>query len=352
MDTFEKYYKMLVELNSKNKLKYLKVLKIVGSNKCLYLCDMAENKQYKITNIDTIYSVLKNECYITNISLLRKYISYVTKYYLNREDWHNVVIPRIKDNRNLKGLNIIKVDDLNSYLTKFVLVQKGTVLYSDSFFYLLYKDNNIYLVSDLNLVVNNNTWLTFTDMPQLKIIRIENLNIADKDNGYLKDLSYVFDDCRNLETLVLKNFNTKYIKTFFCTFRGCVNLKNINLTNIDTSSATDLSYMFRGCENLVVKGIENWDVRKVRTFNRMFFNCSSIKTLNLQNWVLGNDVDLSGMFMLCNNLKELYLDNWFSLYTFNDNYNIKYIFFGCKKLDSMHYVKTLFVNTKQDYAGR
>ena len=65
--------------------------------------------------------------------------------------------------------------------------------------------------------------------------------------GNVKNMSYMFYKCSNLESLELSLWNTTNVEDMFSMFYGCTNLKSLDLTSFDTSNVKDMIGIFDSC---------------------------------------------------------------------------------------------------------
>ena len=259
MDILDKYYNLFVELNNKHK-DYCEKVFVEANNKYkfndkystikeikdnfkknnswyideykgkLYLRHDADNTFLKIVDVCVLYNFFeKMRCsYIRNISVLKTKPDCWLKCLFSRNDWESIQnVLNLKDSYN--KFNIIKVDNLISYVTKLVIMKKAIVHLNPSHgFYTMIEtvDKDLLLVSDLNFVVNDTTCMSFNIL-NVKEINIENINIADMYVGPITTLNRVFADNPNLERIYFKNFNTYYIQDFSYMFAECHQLKSI-----------------------------------------------------------------------------------------------------------------------------
>jgi hypothetical protein len=85
------------------------------------------------------------------------------------------------------------------------------------------------------------------------------------DFSNVKDYSYMFDNCSNLQTIPLMDF--KNATTMRNAFSNCGSLKII--PNLDLSNVDDSSYMFRECGSLIEVG--NLNLEKTRNLSYFLF---------------------------------------------------------------------------------
>ena len=70
------------------------------------------------------------------------------------------------------------------------------------------------------------------------------------------DMSYMFSDCKSLESIDLSSFNTNKVTNMSNMFSDCKSLESIDLSSFNTNNVTDMSYMFDSCESLKKENIK------------------------------------------------------------------------------------------------
>ena len=160
---------------------------------------------------------------------------------------------------------------------------------------------------------------------------------------HIKSFSYLFYNCKYIESIKFKKFYRNNITDMSSMFDGCTYLKELNLNNFNTNNVTDMSYMFYGCSSLKELNLNNFNTNNVTNMSYMFDGCSSLKELNLNNFNTNNVTDMSGMFYGCSSLKELNLNN----FNTNNVTNMSGMFSGC--LDELKLkIKSQFKNFKEE----
>ena len=66
-------------------------------------------------------------------------------------------------------------------------------------------------------------------------------------------------------------------------FRTDISLKKLDLSTLDTSNVKDFSYAFYDCVNLEEITIYNWDLSKAKSFSQMLRNTNNLKYFDIQN---------------------------------------------------------------------
>ena len=138
---------------------------------------------------------------------------------------------------------------------------------------------------------------------------LEYLNTSE-----VKDMSYMFYDCKALTSLDLKNFNTKNVTDMNSMFAKCGALKSLDLMNFNTQNVTDMSSMFDDCWALTSLDLMNFNTQNVTDMRKMFSDCRTLTSLDLKNFNTENVTNMSLMFSGCSALTSLDLKNFDTQY--------------------------------------
>ena len=132
---------------------------------------------------------------------------------------------------------------------------------------------------------------------------LSELNIPnDLDLSCCGSLTYVFQNCKKLETLDMKNWKTDSVSNMAYVFQGCTSLKTVRMDNINTCSVTSMAYMFAGCTSLESIDLSFLDLSSVQNMEHMFNGCSELKTVDMHGL---NTVQLKSLAATFYNCKKL-----------------------------------------------
>ena len=164
----------------------------------------------------------------------------------------------------------------------------------------------------------------FKGVSDMKTLKISNGLIPTSD------LSYMFQNCKDLVSISLENIDTLLVTDMSGMFYNCSSLKNIDsfVKNINVTNVTKMDYFFSGCFNLENVNLENWNLNLIVSMSHFFDNCKNLISVILPNF--GEKLeDLSFMFSECKKLKKI-----FSLDKFNpiNVKNTANMFYGCSSL--------------------
>ena len=164
----------------------------------------------------------------------------------------------------------------------------------------------------------------FKGVSDMKTLKISNGLISTSD------LSYMFQNCKDLVSISLENIDTLLVTDMSGMFYNCSSLKNIDsfVKNINVTNVTKMDYFFSGCSNLENVNLENWNLNLIVSMSHFFDNCKNLISVILPNF--GEKLeDLSFMFSECKKLKKI-----FSLDKFNpiNVKNTANMFYGCSSL--------------------
>lgn len=118
--------------------------------------------------------------------------------------------------------------------------------------------------------------------------------LENLDTSLVTDMSWLFDDCKKIESLDLHTFNTSNVKNMAGMFSGCLSLKELDLSSFDTSNVENMDNMFPFVK-LNYLDLSSFDTSKVTNMHSMFAH-STINSLNISSFDTSNVVDMSYMF--------------------------------------------------------
>ena len=172
--------------------------------------------------------------------------------------------------------------------------------------------NTLYIQSIGEIFANSNSSSLFSYFTELK--SIENLNLLN--TSQVTDMSYMFNNCRNLISLDLSSFDTSNVVNMYGMFRmwnenNCYgSLQSLDLSGFDTSKVTKMGSMFAFNTSLTTLNVDNFNTKNVTDMYHMFVNCTRLKQINLTSFETENVINMYGMFESCNSLVELNLKNF------------------------------------------
>ena len=134
----------------------------------------------------------------------------------------------------------------------------------------------------------------------------------DHNNTSKQGMSYMFNDCKQLQSLDVSKFDTSNVVDMKRMFAGCAVLTHINLFSFDTSNVKSFFWMFRKCYALQEVRLTSFDATNVLNMHGMFYECSDLETVYLgDNFVTPNLIVCSNMFGGCSKLERIYASNDF-----------------------------------------
>ena len=161
-------------------------------------------------------------------------------------------------------------------------------------------------------------------------------------------------DCteKNQSTKVTKDLNPSKKLLDYYRNSNCYEIQKmeIELTEKDNKKVADLSYMFNNCEYFSSADFSKWDLNNVISMEAMFQLCKNIQLDNVKsiinNGKNGNLVNIRAMFCKCTNLIfDPDVDKWFFKLV-NDTRlkDMSMLFSGCKNMGSINF--NAWKNTK------
>ena len=101
----------------------------------------------------------------------------------------------------------------------------------------------------------------------------------------ITDMSHLFD--MSLKTLI--KHNLRFV--------------NFDISDWDVSKVKNMEYMFYDCKNFDCD-LSKWDVSNVETMAEMFYYCKKFTGKGLENWNVSKVKNTDDMFWYCHNLKN------------------------------------------------
>ena len=159
------------------------------------------------------------------------------------------------------------------------------------------------------------------------------ISVIACDTTNVKNIAYIFYECKNLTKLDLKKFNTTNVTNMDSMFRVCMNLTELDLKNFNTSNVTNMNAMFFECSSLKELDLKSFNTTNVTYMSHMFSDCSSLKELDLKSFNTTKVTDMGFMFSGCSRLKDLKFDKNFNTENVT---NMRYMFHNCNSLQVLN----------------
>ena len=144
-------------------------------------------------------------------------------------------------------------------------------------------------------IVGYDSAVVLVETPMETITITENGVYVPEEGGY----SEVVVDVAGVGGEKLKVYSLKVDDS--CIVNGTWGFENI----IDTSKLKTMSYMFEDCKLLQTLDVSNWDTSNVTDMYMMFRECYSLQSLDVSNWDISNVANIGDMFYACNKLETI-----------------------------------------------
>ena len=208
-------------------------------------------------------------------------------------------------------------------------LNKDEIPINSSFTVELYLKNKIIIPNILrektDLYIDNiNTKFDF----KYKIKGAKQLKVKFKFKVILKDISFMFCNCRSLVSIDFTNFIPNELTNISGLFCNCISLKKINFSKFNTNIIYDMSYLFYNCNSIESVDFKSFNMANIKNMSGMFSCCSSIKYINLSSFNTNNLEYIDNIFNDCKSL--IYLD--ISSFDTTKIKNISGIFNSCCSL--------------------
>lgn len=107
--------------------------------------------------------------------------------------------------------------------------------------------------------------------------KIKTLDLSGWDVSNIENFSGMFSHCYNLEEIYgLEDWNFKDGTSFYKMFYGCKNLKKIEIYDWEVNNVKNLSYMFYDCINLDMQ-LKEWNINY--DYSSTFNMCKNSKVV-------------------------------------------------------------------------
>ena len=135
---------------------------------------------------------------------------------------------------------------------------------------------------------------------------IEKINLIDFKTDDIINMQYMFYGC-NIKEIDLLSFNTKNVINMNNMFEKCKNIKYLDISFFDINNIIDISGLFKGCSSLILlSDISKWNIEKINNISSLFDGCSSLKSLpDISKWNMKNINNISGIIKGCSSLVSL-----------------------------------------------
>lgn len=135
--------------------------------------------------------------------------------------------------------------------------------------------------------------------------KLESLNIYFLDTSNVRNMEGMFYSCRILENLDVSRMNTANAVSMCRMFGYCEKVDQLDVSGFDTANVQDMSYMFYNCRSLTELDVSGFQTSKTEYMNGMFYGCEKVEKLNVANFDTSNVAGMCYMFAKCKLLKEV-----------------------------------------------
>ena len=190
-----------------------------------------------------------------------------------------------------------------------------------------------YGLQEVNL--NNLNVKNVKDMSYMfnKCMEIKKIIIPSSfDTQNVENMDFIFHFCQILEDINFSpSFKTNNVKSMKGIFGKCYKLKKLDLRNFNTGEVKDMSFMFDQCKDLeeILINPSTFRTNKAKNMGHMFNDCNNLKGFDLSGFNTGNVEFFTYMFYDCQRLDNLDLTKL----VISNNANKAYMFEGCPKYD-------------------
>ena len=174
--------------------------------------------------------------------------------------------------------------------------------------------NECLVITNIYIYFFNTEKVTDMSGMFLNCNQLEKLNLNSFNTKNVIDMNYMFQNCFSLKELITdkNNFNTENVKKMCNMFKGCNNLNNLNLS-LNTKKANLISFMFENCYNLEALDLSKFNTKNVKNMSKIFKSCKKLSTIDISTFSFENikENQMTNMFDECDSLTTIKINkNW------------------------------------------
>ena len=327
------------------------LLRNLNNNK-IFDIHLFENLENKLNNTDSATEKFKYLRYLYSIIIKKK----GNKTNIKRE---------VKENNTNSIIKLkYRIDDVKT-------INKYIKLFDPVFV----KNNKDKLSIEINGEKQKELSVYFENKKEEQEINV----ILTEDKEYaITDMSYMFNNCKKLDSVDLSRYNTKNITSTEAMFQMCQiqnipsiisNLSFPNLTNVramfckclniksipdlcnifnKANKITDISMLFNGCINLKeIINFNKWYLPNITDMSYLFNRCKEIGTIVFTKNISENIRNMCGLFNCCEKLETI---TQIPLKTKNTE-DMSIMFQGCEKLVKIDGIADFYTQNVRDMSG-
>jgi surface protein len=143
-----------------------------------------------------------------------------------------------------------------------------------------------------------------------KCFKLKYLDLSNFNTENVSDMSYMFEQCNNLEKIVLdpSAFKTNKVVKMGRMFSECYSLKEIDLSSFNVEKVIHMSFMFNNCRQLTMVDLSKTKNNKEANMTHMFDSCSNIRKINISNFRLTSTTKIEKMFDNLEKIQKIIVD--------------------------------------------
>ena len=162
-------------------------------------------------------------------------------------------------------------------------------------------------------------------------LKAANIAISNLKTDDAKDISHMFENCKEVTSLDLSSFKTSNVQNMANIFHNCTKLLTLDIKSFDTKNVKDMSNMFNGCNALKSIDLSNIVTSNVENFSGMFAFCKKMLSIDLSKFDTSKGVSFSSFLNECIMLKEVNVDSFDT----SSATDMSFMFAGCRAITSI-----------------
>ena len=173
-----------------------------------------------------------------------------------------------------------------------------------NFSYMFHNCQNISQINFSSYFKTNNS----TSMRTMfgKCYKLQKLDLQNFDTKEVKDMSYMFEQCINLEEILFSSsFKTNQTTYMNYMFSECNSLKKLDLSSFSAENAKFMSYMFNNCKQMTNIDLSKCKINKDTNMIYMFNDCTNLRELNISSFIISDTNKIDDMFENMKNIQKI-----------------------------------------------
>ncbi|MCH5256439.1 MAG: BspA family leucine-rich repeat surface protein [Lachnospiraceae bacterium] len=161
---------------------------------------------------------------------------------------------------------------------------------------------------------------------------LNSIDLSSFDTSKVTNMHYMFYHCETLGSIDVSSLDTSQVKDMYGMFHSCKSLGSIDVSSFETSQLRDIRWMFYDCENLSSIDLSSFDTGELRYISRLFQNCKTLSSIDVSSFNTSQVTEMGWVFYGCENLSSIDL----SSFDTSNATSVSEMFYGCNNLYTIY----------------